>query len=1094
MSTDFSIFGAQLFLMSQKPFLLYRSSAGSGKTYTLTLEYLKLALRNPKSGYRQILAVTFTNKATQEMKERIVEELERLSVGVAPEEFLDRELMRHLELSEEQLMERAKETLRYLLHGYGHFAVSTIDSFFQKVIRSFAREMDLQAKFDLEMDTDAVLEKLVDRIVEKVALDSSLREWLIGYADEQLQEGKSWDIRTGIKGLGKEIFQERFKAFRSLFEDSIGRPGFLLDFRKELHQAQAVLVADGLEMREQAEEIRMRYGLVWEDFKGASKTFAYRFEQQGDKKSPIPELTDKMALDLPDPINWFTKGSRQETAIRAAFDAGLGAQLQSWPAKRKLWNTYTALQKNLNAFGVFRNLILELRDLKDEEGILLISDVNDFLTQITKGNEAPFIYEKIGNQYQHFLIDEFQDTSEFQWSSFKPLLENSLASGHTNLLVGDVKQSIYRWRGGKLELLLSEVQEQIQEAFVEVKDLSVNYRSLAGIIGFNNALFTQLPELMEQGMEQKYALDPEGMLSKAFAGVAQKVPKKVLEAPFQGKIHLEFTEKETAKAVVEEEEGEEEVEAGVLAKLPTLVMQLQDQGYRLRDIAFLVRTNGQGAEIADSLMTYQRENPESNHRFDVLSEESLFIEKSIAVKCLVGFLTYLNCPADKVALKTLWQYYALVHGIPVSHALFYRKGLPPELQQKEVDLLSLQNKLLQLPLVELVEEALFFLGLTQKQQDLGYVSGFKEAVFDFVKKNRADLQGFLDWWEDNKKKRTVKIPEDHDAMRILTIHKAKGLQFKVVIMPFLDWGIVGTGQKAPVLWAPYQTEAGEPTVVPLTHQSQLQNSHFSTQFEEEVRLAYLDSINMLYVAFTRAEEAIYGFANFSLTKGQPTLTSTGNVLYALFSRGFQVATTEASPWDPVGLTYDWGDWPAAKKNEKGTIPAPQEALRWAFLDWKSKLDTKTYAWDFSPEGIRAREQRDLGVIIHDLLAASKSLYDALRLLRQFTFEGRWDEPTAAEIKGKLEQLFALPQVQSWFDPSYQALTEQGILLPGGGQRRPDRILLGEKEVLVIDFKTGVKRESHLSQVQEYMGLVATLTQLPVKGYLCYLEPTEIVAL
>jgi ATP-dependent exoDNAse (exonuclease V) beta subunit len=251
---------------------------------------------------------------------------------------------------------------------------------------------------------------------------------------------------------------------------------------------------------------------------------------------------------------------------------------------------------------------------------------------------------------------------------------------------------------------------------------------------------------------------------------------------------------------------------------------------------------------------------------------------------------------------------------------------------------------------------------------------------------------------------------------------------------------------------------------------------------------------MLYVAFTRAEEAIYGYSNFSLTKGVPPLTSTGNVLYTLFSKGFHFSTTEASPWDPVGLSFDWGDWPAATQEEPEAEPVAPEVLRWAFLDWKSKLDTKTYAWDFSPEGIRAREQRDLGVIIHDLLAESESLDDALRLLRQFTFEGRWDEPTAAEIKGKLEQLFALPQVQSWFDSGYQALTEQGILLPGGGQRRPDRILLSEKEVLVIDFKTGVKRESHLSQVKEYMGLVATLTQLPVKGYLCYLEPTEIVAL
>ncbi len=474
-----------------KPFLLYRSSAGSGKTYTLTLEYLKLALRNPQYGYRQILAVTFTNKATQEMKERIVEELERLSQAVNPAESLDFELMDQLGLDANQLMDRARVTLLQVLHGYGHFAVSTIDSFFQKVIRSFAREMDLQAKFDLEMDTDAVLDKLVDRIVEKVAEDQALRNWLIDYAEEQLLDGKSWDIRVGIKGLGKEIFQERFKAFRTIFQESVGQEGFLPELKTQISRVRQALIAEGKTQWKQAEDIRIQFSLEWTDFKGGSNSFAKRFGALGNLKMPFPELSATMLRDLPEVGNWFTKKSPQEAAICSAYAAGLGDLLFSWPEKLKVWNTFTSLQKNLNAFGVFRNLLLELRDLKDEEGILLISDVNDFLAEITRENEAPFLYEKIGNQYQHFLIDEFQDTSEFQWSSFKPLLQNSLASGNTNLLVGDVKQSIYRWRGGKLELLLTEVQEQIHPDFVEVKNLSVNYRSLPGIIAFNNAVFQQ---------------------------------------------------------------------------------------------------------------------------------------------------------------------------------------------------------------------------------------------------------------------------------------------------------------------------------------------------------------------------------------------------------------------------------------------------------------------------------------------------------------------------------------------------------------------------------------------------------------------------
>jgi len=1085
----------QFFVMT-KPFLLYRSSAGSGKTYTLTLEYLKLALKNPKSGYRQILAVTFTNKATQEMKERIVEVLERLSREVRSGESLDDELMRHLDFDAEQLMHQARMTLLHILHGYGHFAVSTIDSFFQKVIRSFAREMDLQAKFDVEMDTDAVLDKLVDRIVEKVAEDPALRSWLIDYAEEQLLDGKSWDIRVGIKGLGKEIFQERFKAFRSIFQESVGQAGFLPALKEQISEVRKSLVVEGKRQWNQAEDIRVRFGLEWTDFKGGSNSFAKKFAALGNAKFPFPEHTVTMHRDLPDVSNWFTKKSSQEAAICSAHEAGLGELLQSWPEKSKLWNTYTSLQKNLNAFGVFRNLIVELRDLKDEEGILLISDVNDFLAEITRQNEAPFLYEKIGNQYQHFLIDEFQDTSEFQWSSFKPLLENSLASGHTNLLVGDVKQSIYRWRGGKLELLLSEVQEQIHPDFVEVKNLSVNYRSLPGIIAFNNSVFEQLPRVMELGMERHYTLDPENKLSAAFEGVAQQVPDFKKEEPFKGKIHLEFTEKSSLDKTTEDDnEDDEGVELAELERLPALVMQLQDQGYALRDIAFLVRTNGQGAVLADAFMEVQRTQTATDYRFDVLSEESLFIDKSIAVKCVLGFLTYLSAPSDRVALKTLWQYYALVHDIPLSHELFFVRGLPVELQEKESELLRMQTSFQQMPLIELVEQGLTFLGLTQKQQDLSYVSGFKEAVFDYVKKNRADLLGFLDWWELNKKKRTVKIPEDHDAMRILTIHKAKGLQFKVVVMPFMDWGIVSSGLQAPILWAPFESETGLQTVVPLTHQSLLKDSHFAGAYDEEVRLSYLDSLNMLYVAFTRAEEAFFGFSTYSIskTKKEPSPTRTGNLLYSLFSGGFKFGEEEGSSWNSDAKTFDWGQWPiAVKKEEEAIRQVP--ALRWDCMDWKSKLHTKTYPWDFSSEGIRAREQRDFGVIIHDILAASHGLEDALQLLKEYTFDGRWEEDTAAQIKVKLEQLFELPQVRSWFDPGFPTLTEQGILEPGGTQKRPDRILIAKYEALVIDFKTGVKRESHVLQVKEYMALVETLTQLPVKGYLCYLEPTEIIAL
>lgn len=1079
--------------MENKPFIIYKSSAGSGKTYTLTLEYLKLALQSPHA-FKSILAVTFTNKATQEMKERILKDLTRLSNEIRPAEFLDQELMKALSLTEESLQKVAKETLLDILHGYGYFAVSTIDSFFQRVIRSFAKEMDLQAKFELELDQAAVLDRLVDRVVEQVASDANLKKWLTEYAEEQIENGRSWDIRSALKGLGSEIFQEKFKAHQVIFESTIAQEGFLGDFRKVIKGKKDELLAEAEDIKAKANGIRMRYGLEWTDFKGGSKTFANRFDQLADEKNPIPALTDVMKRDLVDPEKWFTGTSKQKDQIRSAANDGLIELIFKLPVLLTGWNTLEALSKNLNAFGVFRNLINELRELKDEESILMISDVNDFLKGITAGNDAPFIYEKIGNQYRNFLIDEFQDTSEFQWSSFKPLLVNSLGTMNTNLLVGDVKQSIYRWRGGRLELLLHEVQEQIAENYQNVKNLSVNFRSLPKVVSFNNSLFQSLPELMQEGINSEFKVDAYNLLSDAFSGVKQDVPSKKLDLDFQGKIHLEFTQKPQRSTYgADAEEEEEEDEDSVLDKLPELVMQLQDKGYEPRDIAFLVRKNQQGADVADKLMTYAQENPDSVYRFDVLSEDSLFLSKSSVVKAVIALLQYLGNPADLVPLKTFWFYYALIHKLEYSHSLFEKNSLPDELKTKHQYLLNHFNPWLQLPLMEQVEEVIKFLDVYELKVDLAYVSGVKEAAFDFVKKNRADLQGFLDWWEKNQFKRTVKIPEDHNAMRILTIHKSKGLQYKAVIMPFLDWKIVASGLQAPIIWSEYSISDQLKTVLPLSHSSKLADSEFHEIYGDEVRLAYLDTLNMLYVAFTRAEEVLYGFADFAQTKdGKINLKQSGNILYSLFSQGFTLPTHSTNEnWNADNMIFDWGDWPASKIREV-TKPSGAVELRWESTDWRDKLKTREYAWDFSESGMQAREHRILGVLIHEILEKAQSLEMCLEILQSYVFEGRIDKETQQAIQLQLIELFDLPQFKTWYAEDFQAMSEQGILLPGGKQKRPDRILIGEKQALVIDFKTGEKATKHEKQVKEYMDLVHQLTQLPTQGFLCYLEPTEIL--
>src|SRR5690554_3887877 len=527
-------------VMTPKPFVIYKSSAGSGKTYTLALEYLKLALEQPLA-FRQILAVTFTNKATMEMKERILEVLERLIHEVNPEEKLDSSLLEHLGFTEEQLKSRSREVLSAILHRYSDFSISTIDSFFQRVVRAFAREMDLQAKFDIELDQAAVLERLVDRIMFRVAEDRSLHRWLVDFADEKIREGKSWDIRWNINKLGSQIFQEDFKKHQHEIREFLKDPDNILNFRARLFEERKLIRKQVQGIKEEAEVIRDRCGLSWTDFKGGSRSALLFFERLDKGKELFPTISATLTCCPDNPENWYTKKG-PVAQIEQAYAMGLNDLLKEALALVPRWNTLEAVRKNFYVFGIFSKLLEELQQIKEEENIMLISDANEFLKEITAETEAPFIYEKVGNQYKHFLIDEFQDTSSFQWASFYPLLDNALASGQANLLVGDVKQSIYRWRGGDLTLLLSEVEQQIGPLRVEVKDLDTNYRSLPNVVAFNNALFERLAWGMMAAAKEKYGVEDHLLtaIKDAYLQVRQKFSPKKQASVYKGKIKVEF--------------------------------------------------------------------------------------------------------------------------------------------------------------------------------------------------------------------------------------------------------------------------------------------------------------------------------------------------------------------------------------------------------------------------------------------------------------------------------------------------------------------------------------------------------------------------
>jgi ATP-dependent exoDNAse (exonuclease V) beta subunit len=1070
--------------MEDRNFIIYKSSAGSGKTYTLTMEYLKLALKFPDS-FKSILAVTFTNKATAEMKERIIKELKRLKHDVQPDQKMDGELLDVLKISEDELKSRATQALTAILHDYGRFSISTIDSFFQKVVRSFAREMDLNAKFEVEMDQDAVLDRVVDRVVEKVMDDEFLHRWLVDYAIEQIQNGKSWDIRKNIKDLGRQIFQEDFKKYGNEIREFLKEKDNIKNLNAFAREKKTELIKITGQLKEQANQIRINNGLEWTDFVGASSSFARKFDLLGDRFHPVPELSPTQVDKIGDPEKWYKKKDPNKERIESAYHQGLNLILSQFEPLLVKWNTLEAISKNIFVFGIFRNLLEELTLLKDEESILLISDANEFLKEITKENDAPFIYEKVGNQYRNYLIDEFQDTSGFQWASFKPLLENSLSQGNTNLLVGDVKQSIYRWRGGEMKLLLEQVEAEIGSQKVRNENLDTNFRSLPNIIAFNNALFKKLPKAFEQVVEESYGATDAGIISRAYHDVLQKVSDRKAHLESKGKVLLEFID-------CKESEDEGNFDEQALSRLPAMVMELQENGYAPRDIAFLVRRKSEGEAIADTLMGFGAENPHLPYSFDVLSDESMYLQKSASVKALVAGLYYLHEPEDKVQFKTMWYYYSVLKNEEVNHDLFALEKTPAHLALKEKSFKEKEILLLQLPLMEAVEELIGELELQDNGLEKAYISGFKEAVYDFTANNRADLSGFLEWWEENKEKRTVKIPEGHNAMRILTIHKSKGLQFKVVLMPFLKWTIFDT-TKGNVFWSPFQdSEKNLSAIIPLTLNSKLAKSDFNETYSEEATLAYLDSLNMIYVALTRAEEVIWGLVPFKEIKKDTSKNNLEIHLQQILSGSLdhEGELSLSEHFDPETKTFDFGAWPKMGTKVKEEKHTPQ--LRWAYQNWSELLKVKQYAIDFSAEGIAQRKKQNLGLLVHEILEKSGTLTECKSNLQAFFFEGRISEEERLQVESQLQGLFADPIFASWFDTEGVLLAEQGILLPGGKQKRPDRIILKDSEAIIVDFKTGEAYEKYEKQVREYMDLVGKLASKPVKGFICYLETGKIV--
>ncbi|MCU0398625.1 MAG: UvrD-helicase domain-containing protein, partial [Cyclobacteriaceae bacterium] len=747
--------------MSEKTFTIYRSSAGSGKTRTLAKEYLKLALQSRSDYFRHILAVTFTNKATQEMKERILHYLNAFVQG--KEEKLAGELKQELNLDDQDFIQNCYEIRSLILHRYSQFSISTIDAFFQKVIRSFTREAGLAGDFRLETDPDSVLEDVIDLLVADLGKDPEMTRWMVDFSFASLENDRGWDVRRSLMEFARQVFREEYKLIEQELVRVTSQPDFFKTLLNQLRKEQQTFIHSVREKFREGYALIQSHSLEKSDFwNGAGYTF---FEKYKDikKVSDFEKPGVRIMNDLASVDKWPKKDSdRKEEITALALKKLMPLREEILDYREKKYASALSAEvviENFYAFGLLADISRKLMEYKAANNLMLLADAPVFLNGLIGESETPFIYEKVGSFYRHYLIDEFQDTSGMQWKNFYPLVTNSLDSGYRSLVVGDVKQAIYRWRGGDLKLLQQQIAGHIGSKRVAVENLPENFRSLKSIVEFNNHFF-------KEASRQVAAITSGTLADDVYQDVQQKTGKTE-----EGIVDVRFLENDSR--------SETNFEKLALQELTRQLEYLQHQRVPLRDIAILVRSNRDGQKIVAHLLEYKySEEAKPGLLYDVISNESLRLDGSASVSLLLAALRFLHNPNDAIARAELaFEYHRLRRTVePVGSEVFSITNLERLKKLIPAVLVKERASLKKLSLFELTETLISLLDINKQEGELPYVMAFQELVLNFFTRERNDLEAFLQWWEEHAgtDKTSLKSSGSVNAAQIITIHKSKG--------------------------------------------------------------------------------------------------------------------------------------------------------------------------------------------------------------------------------------------------------------------------------------------------------------------------------
>lgn len=1022
--------------MQQSPsYIIYDASAGSGKTFTLVRNYISRLLLSPDiTAYKNLLALTFTNKAVAEMKSRILESLEGFSIDPLPiaQRDLFREVQHKTGLEPDKIRKKSGKILNHILHNYAAFEVSTIDSFTHRILRTFAKDLNIPINFEVQLDTEEILQEAVDRVIAKAGKpdQKTLTKAMIDFAISKTDDDRSWDISFDLNNIAKLLVNDNHLYYLEKLADK--SPQDFADYTNDLYKDIKNLQELCKIKAEEFFELIGTNGLEPEHF--SRKSIPNYFQKLQDQKfknlPPVKKPNWALNIDNPDFEGHYTK--KQIPEVKNTIDqllpqiAQLYFDTEKAIAQIVLNKEIVKVNPSLSLLAAIQQ---EVKAIKTERNLLLISDFNKRIHESIKDEPVPFIYERLGDKYHTYYIDEFQDTSVLQWQNIIPLVANSLATEKGQLtLVGDTKQSIYRWRGGKAEQFMALIDGENPFNISSYHEkLPANYRSQYEIVNFNNKFFEHCSQFLQH-------LPYQELFKKA----GQKPSKSE-----GGYVEINFIE-----AADKEEKNEVYPE-----KVFEIISRLTTRGHTFKEICILVRKKDEGIVIADFL---------NQHEIPIISSETLLLKKSKEVNFLIALLAFsINPKGKNIKFELLNYLYDHLNAEETTFNFIYPKL---ELDGQEFldslnpyDIHFSLDKLQFSPFYDAIEYSLRAFNLLKSPD--AYIQFFLDFVYDFTEKHTGGITEFLDLWELKKDKLSITIPEGGNAVQIMTIHKAKGLEFPILIYPFANEQLDDTRQDK--IWIELDESTNKIPITYLGASKKLSNlgKNAAGAYQKLLRYNELDAMNVIYVALTRAEKQLYILSNYDAKKDKKEKTNQLNGLLISFLK-------KEGYWEENKLTYNFGDLPVPPMREADEVTENNlylsDFISSAPEEHSIEIITKTgLIWGTVQE--RALEE---GKLIHNILQKIYLTADLKKVTEQAVLDGDILQKDLDSYRQKLKKIVLHPDLMPYFFSEYDIYTEKEILI-NSEFKRLDRLCIRGKKATIIDYKTGGFAANHERQIDTY---------------------------